>query len=156
MKRKRMLRTTAAVLLLLMLATGAQAATAVFDKTALMRGRETGMFLFGFIKGVPCRKALPVFKFLAPFEVPDLAILRGKEIVVNPVLTSGMFKFQAVPGIFPANALDIVGGDSDLGPSRLLDFNLSRTKVSDEPMPAAAVLILVGLIALIALRGRRK
>ena len=45
MKIKRKLRTTAGVLLILMLASGAQAATVVFDETDFMRGKETRMFL---------------------------------------------------------------------------------------------------------------
>ena len=89
--------------------------TRVFDKTDLMRNREIGMFPFGFIKGEHFRKALPDLEYLAPFDVPALAILRGKEVVANPLLGSRMFKFQAVPGIFSANPLGVAGSGSDLG-----------------------------------------
>jgi hypothetical protein len=109
MKIKRKLRITAGVMLILMLASGVQAATVVLDEIDFMRGTETGMF-----------------------------------------------KFRVAPGIFAANVLGVAGDDSDLSLFRLLDLNLSRLKESDEPMPAAAVLILVGLIGLIALKGRRK
>ena len=109
MKIKQKLSTTAGVLLILMLVSGAQAATVVLDKTDFMHGTETRIF-----------------------------------------------KFQADPVIFSANVLGVVGGDPDLSLFRLLDLSLSRLKVSDEPIPAGAVLILVGLIALIALKGRRK
>ena len=109
MKIKRKLRTTAGVLLILMLASGAQAATVVLDETDFMRGTETRMF-----------------------------------------------KFQADPVIFSANVLGVAGGDPDLSLFRLLDLSLSRLKESDEPIPTAAILILVGLIGLIALKGRRK
>ena len=108
-KIKRKLRTTAGVLLILMLASGAQAATVVLDEIDFMRGKETRMF-----------------------------------------------KFQAAPGIFDANVFGLAGDDSVLSLSRLLDLSLSRLKESDEPIPTAAILILVGLIGLIALKGRRK
>ena len=109
MKIKRKLRITAGVLLILMLAPGAQAATMVLDEIGFMHATETGMF-----------------------------------------------KFRAAPGIFPANVLGVAGDDSDLSLSRLLYLSLARLKESDQPIPTAALLILVGLIGLIALKGRRK
>ena len=99
---------------------------------------------------------IPHSGFLAPFDVQALSILRGKEIVGTPLLGSGMFNFQAGPGIFSTNLLWAAGVDWDLGLSRLLNIERFRVKLSDEPLPAAAVLILVGLVALIALKGRRK
>ena len=138
MKIKRKLRTLAGVLLILMFASGAQAATVVFDKTDFMRGRETD------------------FEFLILFDVPVMAILKGLEIVGAPLLGSGMFNFQAEPGISTADVNKVAGGGSVLSMPRLSDLGLSRLKVSDEPVPTIALLILVGLIALIALKGRRR
>lgn len=138
MKRKRKLRTLAGVLLILMFASGAQAATMIFDKTDFMRGRETD------------------FEFLILFDIPVMAILKGLEIVGAPLLGSGMFKFQADPGISTADVNKLAGGGSVLSMPRLSDLGLSRLKVSDEPVPTIALLILVGLIALIALKGRRR
>ncbi len=109
MKIKRKHRTAAGVLLILMLVSGAQAATVVLGETGFMRAKETRMF-----------------------------------------------KFQAAPDIFAANVFGVAGDDSDLSLSRFLDLNLSRLLESDEPIPTAALLILVGLIGLIALKGRRK
>ena len=126
MKIKRKLRTTAGVLLILMLASGVQAATVVIGTTGFMRGTETRMF---------------------PFE-----IIEGGHF--KATLTD--FIFPADPGTFSANVLGVAGGESDLSLLRLLDLSIARLKASDEPMPAAAVLILVGLIGLIALKGRRK
>ena len=156
MKRKRKLSTTAGVLLILMLASGAQASTAVLDKIDFMRGTDTRMFPFEIIGGGHFKATLKDFEFTAPFEVLAPAILRGKEIVGTPLLGSGMFKLQATPGIFSANVRGVAGDLSDLSLFRVLDLSLSRLKSSDEPVPAGAVLILVGLIALIALKGRRK
>ena len=116
MKLKRSLRAISGVLLILMFASGGQAATAVFDRINLRHGAEMKMFPLG----------------------------------------SGMFIFQPVSSNFPANVLEVAEGVSDLSLFRVLDLSLSRLKVSDEPVPAGAVLILVGLIALIALKGRRK
>jgi hypothetical protein len=144
------------VLLILLLASGAQAKTVVFDKSNLMQGTEKGMFPFGIIEGGHFKETLPDFEFLMPIDVLALAILRGKEMVGNPLLSSGMLKFQAVPGILPVNVIGVAGGDSDHSFFRLFDLSLFPLMVSDEPIPTGAVLILVGLIALIALKGRRK
>ena len=103
MKRKRKLSTTAGVLLILMLASGAQASTVVLGKIDFMRGTETRMFPFQIIGGGHFKATLTDFEFPAPFDVLAPAILRGKEIVGTPLLGSGMFKFQAAPGIFSAN-----------------------------------------------------
>ena len=153
-KIKRTLRATSGVLLILMLASGAQAATVVFGETDFMFGTETRTLPFEIIEGVHFKATLSDSEFPAPFDAP--AILKGKEIIGDPLLGTGMFKFQANPGTFSANVLGVAGGESDLSLLRLLDLIIARLKVSDEPMPAAAVLILVGLIGLIALKGRRK
>ena len=138
MKIKRELRALTGVLLILMFASGAQAATVVFDKTDFRRATETD------------------FEFLTPFDVPVLAILKGMEIVRAPLLGSVMFKFQVDPGISTADVNKVAGGGSVLNMPRLSDLGLSRLKMSDEPVPTIALLILVGLIALIALKGRRR
>ncbi len=135
---KQKLRTLAGVFLILMFASGAQTAAVVLDKTALRRSTETG------------------FGFLAPFDEPVLAILRGLEILGAPLSGSGIFKFTAEPGILAADVNIVVGGSSVLSMPRLSDLSLSRLEVSDEPVPTIALLILIGLIALIALKGRRK
>jgi hypothetical protein len=153
---KRKLSTTARVLLILMLASGAQAAAVVLDETGFMRGKKTRMFSFEILEGGHFKATLTDFEFSVPFEVLVPAILKGKEIIGDPLLGSGMFKFQADPGIFTANVLGVAGGDSDHRPFRLFDLSLFQLMESDEPIPAAAVLILVGLIGLIALKGRRK
>jgi hypothetical protein len=46
--------------------------------------------------------------------------------------------------------------DSDSRPFQFLDLDLFRLRGTEEPIPVPAILILVGLIALIALRGRRR
>jgi len=137
-KMKRKLRTLARVFLVLVFVSGAQAARVVVDKTDFGRGTETD------------------FGFLAPFGEPVPAVLRGLKIVEAPLLGSGMFKFPAGPGILAADVNKVAGGGSVLSMPRLSDLGLSRLKVSDEPVPTIAILILVGLIALIALKGRRR
>jgi len=146
MKIKRKLG-TAAVLLILMLASGAQAATVVLDETDFIRGTETRMFPFEIVDGGFFKATLTDFEFLAPFDVLALAILKGKEIVGDTLLGSGMLKFPADPGIFTANVLGVAGSDSDL--------SLFRVQISSAPIPAPALLFGSGLIALIALRRRR-
>jgi hypothetical protein len=138
MNIKRKLRTLAGVLLILMFASGAQAATVVLNETDFMRSTKTD------------------FDFLVPFDVPVLAILKGIEMVGAPFLDFGMFNFRADPGISAADVNKVPGGGSVLSMPRLSDLGLSRLKLSDEPVPTIALLILVGLIALIALKGRRR
>ena len=138
MKLKRKLRTLAGVLLILMVASGAQAANLVFDKIDFMCGTETDV------------------EFLVLFDVPVLAISKSMEIVGTPLLGSMRFKFQADLAISTAGVNKVAGGGSVLSIPRLSDLGLSRLKVSDEPVPTIALLILVGLIALIALKGRRR
>jgi hypothetical protein len=146
-KIKRKLGTAAGVLLILMLASGAQAATVVLDETDFIRGTETRMFPFEIVESGLFKATLTDFEFLAPFDVLALAILKGKEIVGDPLLGSGVYEFQADPGSFTANVLGVAGSDSDL--------SLFRAQVSSAPIPAPALLFGSGLIALIALRRQR-
>jgi hypothetical protein len=143
MKIKRKLRTLTGVLLILMFTSGAQAATMIIDKTDSMRGRKTEV------------------EFLVLFDGPVMAFFRSLKIIGVPILVWGMLKFQSDPAISPVdvNKVDAgkaVGGGSVLSIPRLSDLGLSKLKVSDEPVPTIALLILVGLIALIALKGRRR
>ena len=148
MKIKRKFRTAAGVLLILMLASGAQAATMVLDETDFIRGTERRLFLFDILEGGLFKVTLTDSEFSEPLDVLVLAILTGKEIVADPLLGSGMFKFQAGPSIFATNIFEIMWAE--------VGFSLSRKKMPDEPIPIAALLLLIGLIALIALKGRRK
>jgi hypothetical protein len=147
MKMNRNLKTTAGVLLILMLASGVPAATVILNETDFMRGTEKRMFPFEIIEGGHFKATLTDLEFLVPFEVLALAILKGKEIIGDPVLGSGMFKFQADPGIYSANVLGVAGEEPDL--------SLFRIQVSTVPIPAPALLFASGLIALVALRRRR-
>jgi hypothetical protein len=111
MKIKRKLGTAAGVLLILMLASGAQAATVVLDETDFIRGTETRMFPFEIVEAGLFKATLTDFEFLLPFDVLALAILKGKEIIGDPLLGSGTFKFQADPGNFTANVLGRGSGE---------------------------------------------
>ena len=138
MKIRRKCRTLTGVLLILMFTSGAQAATTVFEKTDLLRGRKTDV------------------EFLVLLDIPVMFFFKYLEIVRAPLLGSGMFKFQADPGISAVDDKKATGGGSALSIPQLSDLGLSRLKISDEPVPTIALLILVGLIALIALKGRRR
>ena len=148
MKIKRKLRTAAGVLLILMLASGTQAATVVLDTEGVfIQGTETRMFPFEIIEGGLFKATLTDFEYVAPFDVLALAILKGNEIVGTPLSAPGMFEFQADPGDFTANVLGVSGDDPDL--------SLFRVEVSAVPIPATVLLLASGLIALIGLRRRR-
>jgi hypothetical protein len=138
MKIKRKLSILTGVLLILMFTSGAQAGTMIFDKTDFMPGRKTDV------------------EFLVLFDGPVMAFFRSLAIVGAPLFGSEMFKFQADPGISPVDVNKAAGGGSALSMPRLSDLGLSRLKVSDGPVPTIALLILVGLIALIAMKGRRR
>ena len=141
---KRKLCTTAGVLLILMLASGAQAAT-VLDNVAFISGRETQMSTFEITDGGLFKATLTDLEFLSPFEVLALAITTGPD-VVGTLVGPGMFTFRADPGNFVANVLGIAGGVSDL--------SLYRVEVAAVPIPAPLLLFGSGLIALVALRRR--
>lgn len=147
MKKYLKFRTTATVLMVLVLASGVQAATVVLDETDFMRGTETRMFPFEIMDSGSFKATLTDFEFLAPFEVLALAILKGNELVGDPLLGPGIMNFQADPGIFSANILGVAGGEPDL--------SLFRVQVSTVPIPAPVLLFASGLIALITLRGRK-
>jgi hypothetical protein len=121
-----------------------------------MRDTEIIRFSFEILGGGLFKAALTDFEILAPMDVLDLANWKGTEIVGDPLLGSEMVKFQADPAIIVANFFGIAEDGSNLGLLRLLNLSLSRVNPSDEPIPTAALLILVGLIGLIALKGRRK
>ena len=146
MNRGRMLKTAAGVVLILILASGVQAATVVLEETDFMSGMETRIFPFEIMESGHFKATLTDFEFLAPFDVLALAILKESEIVGDPLLGSGITKFQADPGVFTANVFGVAGGESDLG--------LFRVHVSTVPVPASAVLFASGLIALITIRRR--
>ena len=105
------------------------------------------MFPFEIVEAGLYKATLTDYEFMATFDVLALAISKGKEIVGNPLLGSGMFNFQAEPGNFTANILGVAGGDLDLG--------LFRVQVSSVPIPAPALLFASGLIALVAMRRRK-
>ena len=95
MKTNRKLRKAAGVLLIVMFASGALAATIILVDTDFMRSTESTVL---------------------PYKISDFD-----------------------PKLF-----------------RFLDLDLFRLKGPEEPIPTPALLILVGLIALIALTGRRR
>ena len=147
MRRERMLKIAAGLLLILIVASGVQAATVVLDETDFMRGMETRIFPFEIIESGHFKATLTDFEFLAPFDVLAMAILNENEIVGDPLIGSGTTKFHADPGIFTANVFGVAGGDSAL--------SLFNVGVSAAPVPASALLLASGLIALITIRRRR-
>ena len=148
MKTKRKFGTVVGVLLILLLASGTQAATSVFKPTGFMRGTQTNMFRYEITDSGLLKAMLSGIQFLVPFDVQALANFKGKEIIGDPLSDSKVFKFQADLGVFTTNVPEIAWSASGLGLSRLTD--------SDEPIPTSALLLLVGLIALIAIKSRRK
>ena len=156
MKINRALRTRAGVLLILILASGAQATTAIPDKSHLMRRAEPGMYPVGLVECGYFGPRTADVEFAAPSDAPDPSISMGKQIFGGFFSGSGMFKARADRSIFPAGVTEAGGGGSVFSISRLLDLSQFKLKVSDEPIPTVALLILVGLVAIIALKGRRK
>ena len=142
-----MLKIAAGLLFILIVASGAQAATVVLDETDFMRGMETRIFPFEIIESGHFKARLTDFGFLAPFDVLAMAILNENEIAGDPIIGSGMTEFYADPGIFTANVFGVAGGDSAL--------SLFRVRVSAAPVPASVLLLASGLIALITIRRRR-
>ena len=145
MNINRTLKMAVWVLLILMLASGVQAAT-VLDNVAFISGTSTQMSRFEIMDAGLFKATLTDLEFLSPFDVLALAITAGPE-VVGTLVGPGMFTFEADPGTFVANVFGIAGGVPDL--------SLYRVEVSAVPIPAPALLFASGLIALIALRRRQ-
>ncbi len=93
MKIKRNLSTAAGVLLILMLASGAQASTVVLDETDFICDTATRMFPSEIVEGRFLKATLTDFEFLPPFDALALPILKGKDIVGDPFLGLRMFEF---------------------------------------------------------------
>ncbi len=66
MKTNRRLRKATGVILIVMLVSGALAATTIFDKIDLMRGSETIVFPFEITEAGPFKATLTDFEFLTP------------------------------------------------------------------------------------------
>ncbi|UCF93061.1 MAG: hypothetical protein JSW39_02585 [Desulfobacterales bacterium] len=145
MKLRRKLEAAVVLLLMLMLATGAQAAT-VLDAFDFISGTDTRVYPFEIMNAGPYQVTLTDFEFLAPFEVLLLAITTGTT-VVDTLVGPGVSTFQAAPGDFVANILGVAGEPFDL--------SSFRVQVAPVPIPATALLFSSGLIALIAVRRRR-
>lgn len=156
MKTNRRLRKATGVILIVMLVSGALAATTIFDKINLMRGSETMVFPYNLFEGGYVKSTLAGLEFLALFDGLFLPCLKGKEVAGVPHSESTLFTYIVDPDIYTDGALKPAGSDSDPRLFRFLDLDLFRLKSPEEPIPTPALLILVGLIALIALKGRRK
>jgi len=156
MKINRRLRKATGVILIVMFASGALAVTTILDKIDLMRGRETMVFPSNLIEGGYVKATLTSLEFPALFDVLVLPYMWGKEIARAPHSGSRLFGFTVDPDLSTAGALKPAGSDSDPRLFHFLDLDLFRLKGPKKPIPTPALLILVDLIALIALKGRRK
>ena len=82
--------------------------------------------------------------------------LKGMEVVGTSHSGSRMSTYLIDPDILTPGAPKPAANDSDSRLFQFLDLDLFRLRGPEEPIPVPAILVLVGLIALIALRGRRK
>ena len=156
MKIKRELRTTAGVFLILMLVSGAQAAAVVPDRAKFICEAEPELFSVERVEGRYFKPRTADFEFQAPSDVPDQTTSVDKRVFGAFFSGSGRFKSQTDRRIFSAGVIEAVGDGWVFSISRLLDLSQFRLKVSDEPIPTVALLILVGLVAIIALKGRKR
>jgi len=140
--------TAAGVLLILMFVCRLHAAAVVLDASEFMRSTKTRILAIEIIEKVQFYAIPPEFEFLLPFNASLLATLRFNKLAGENLPGSAFFKYQADSGTYATNFPGARADGPDLGQSRL--------EMSDEPIPTAAVLVLIGLIAFIALNRRRK
>ncbi len=153
---KREFRTMAGVFFILMLVSGAQAASVVLDRTQFMCEAEPELFSVKRVERGYFEPRTANLGFQAPSDAPDPIIPVGKQILREALSGSGMFNFRTDRRAFSAGVTEAGRDSSVFSISRLLDLSQLRLKVSDEPIPTVALLILVGLVAIIALKGRRR
>ena len=142
--------------LIVMLASVVQAATIMFENTDFTRSKESMVFPLNMMAGRHFETSPAGFEFPALFDVRSLTILKGGKVVGACHSGSRMSSYMIDSDILTSGAPKPAGSDSDPRLFRFLDIDLFRLKWPEEPIPAPALLILVGLIALIALKGRRK
>ena len=156
MKIKRELRTTTGVFLILMLVSGARAASMDLDRTKFMCGAELELFSIERVERGYFEPRTADVDFPVPSVAPDPTISMEKQIFGVSFLGSGIFKFQTDRRFLAAGVTEAGGDGSVFSISRLFDLSKFNLKVSDEPVPTVALLILVGLVAIIVLKGRRR
>jgi hypothetical protein len=156
MKINRELRTAAGLLFILMLAAGAKATATVFDEADFKCRAEPETFPVELTERGYFRFAKAGVEFEPPSDPPGPTISMVKQISVGIFSSLGVFKFQTGRRDFAAGAAEAGGDGSVFSISRLLDLSRFKFKVSDDPIPTVALLILVGLVAIIALKGRRR
>ena len=149
MKKKSGLGITAGVLLLfLMLTSVAQTATRVLGQNNFMQSTANRIYsdeiaAKKFYTVTQTYSGIPVL-----FNTPAQGKSQRREIAEVPFSGSDIHKFRSGLSIFAANATGKAGGGSF--------FSLFQIMESEEPIPTVALLVLVGLVAIIALKGRRK
>lgn len=136
------------VFLFLMLTSGAQTETQNFDRADFMNITAPNIFSDEIAERRRCRVIGASSGVRAPFKILTLGNLKRREIAEAPISGSDIYKFQGGLSIFSAHETFKAGANSF--------FSLSQIMESDEPIPTVALLVLVGLVALIALKGRRK
>lgn len=154
MKIKRKPESSAGVWLILMIAFIVQVASLVSDGIGYICLTETRT-LPSEIMGDKCVKAtLAEKEFRVPLQTP--VFLDGEETDGYLLPFLGIEKFQPTLGMGNTKNPTLLQARSERGLSQLLDYSLTRFKTFDEPIPTTALLVLAGLVAIIALRRRRK
>ena len=146
----------AAGLLMVILVSIAQTAPAAADKFDLRHGKLTIVTLSQIIADEDIRPPLASLRLAGLLDFLPLTIINGNEIDAALDFDWRMLDFKSDPHFTADSPPNPTANDSKPRLFGILDPDLFRFQEPGEPIPTPAVLILVGLIALIALKGRRR
>jgi hypothetical protein len=126
------------------------------DKIDLSRGKQTVMTLAKIIADEDTRPPLASLRLPGLLDFLPLTIINGNEIEAAFDFDWIVLEFKREPLLTDGSPPNPTANDSEPRLFGILDPALFRFQEPGEPIPIPAVLILVGLIALIALKRRRR
>lgn len=146
----------AAGLLLVVLISIAQTASTAADKIDLSHGKRTMVILSKMIADEDTRPRLVSLRLPGLLDFLPLTIINGNEIDAAFDFDWRVLEFKSDPHLTDDSSPNPTANDSEHRLNGNLDPALFRFQEPGEPIPTPAVLILVGLIALVALKRRRR
>ncbi len=155
MRKNRVFRKASGLLLVILISI-AQTASAAAEKIDLSHGKQAMVTLAKMIADEDIRPLLPSIRLPGLIDFQPITTINGNEIDAAFDFDWRMLEFKSDPHLTDDSPPNPTANDSEPRLFGILDPALFRFKEPGEPIPTPAVLILVGLIALIALKRRRR
>jgi hypothetical protein len=155
MRKKRVFRIASGLLLAIFIST-AQTALAAADKIDLSHEKQTMEPLSKIIADENIRPPLASLGLPCLHDFQQITNVNRNEINTAFDFDWKMLEFKSHPHLTVDSLPNSTANDSEPRLFGILDPALFRFQEPGEPIPIPAVLILVGLIALIALKRRRR